>query len=184
VSSQLIRIIERRSDDGADRCRSIVTDDTVVSYTNIIRRRGPRKLDCLSNQVTRRCKSGWRRWRRWRVKELPTIFYTGLGWLVPILFIAPFIVIGVFLNKLTGFDVLDRSVSSLPLHLLILMGALLTFVVGLFVNRKKIAEVTFEKSGSVTTYRTRHTLYAIPMQYWGLIGLAIYFGFTAYRSFR
>jgi hypothetical protein len=112
------------------------------------------------------------------------IFYTGLGWLVPLLFIAPFLVIGVLLNKLTGFDVLDRSTSSLPLHTLVVMGALLTFIVGLFVNRKKIAEVTFEKSGSVTTYRTRHTLYAIPMQYWGLIGLAIYFGFTAYRSYR
>ena len=112
------------------------------------------------------------------------IFYTGLGWLAPFLFIGPFIVIGVILNKLSGFDVLDRSASSLPLHLLILMGAFLTFVVGLFVNRKKIAEVTFEKSGSVTTYRTRHTLYAIPMQYWGLIGLAIYFVFTAYRSFK
>jgi len=112
------------------------------------------------------------------------IFYTGLGWLVPLLFIAPFLVIGVLLNKLTGFDVLDRNASSLPLHTLIVMGALLTFIFGLFVNRKKIAEVTFEKSGSVTTYRTRHTLYAIPMQYWGLIGLAIYFGFTAYRSYR
>jgi len=64
------------------------------------------------------------------------------------------------------------------------MGAALTCAVGWYVNRKKIAEVTFEKSGSVTTYRTRHTLYAIPLQYWGLIGLAIYFGFTAYRSFR
>jgi len=117
-------------------------------------------------------------------KELPMIFYTGLGWLVPFLFIAPFLIIGVFLNKLTGFDVLDRNAPSFPLHTLIVMGALLTFCVGLFVNRKKIAEVTFEKSGSVTTYRTRHTLYAIPMQYWGLIGLAIYFGFTAYRSFR
>jgi len=64
------------------------------------------------------------------------------------------------------------------------MGALLTFCVGLYVNRKKIEEVTFEKSGSVTTYRTRHALYAIPMQYWGFIGLLIYFGFTAYGSFR
>jgi hypothetical protein len=117
-------------------------------------------------------------------KELPMIFYTGLGWLVPFLFIAPFLIIGVFLNKLTGFDVLDRNAPSFPFHTLIVMGALLTFCVGLFVNRKKIGEVTFEKSGSVTTYRTRHTLYAIPMQYWGLIGLAIYFGFTAYRSFR
>ena len=112
------------------------------------------------------------------------IFYTGLGWLVPLLFIAPFLVIGVFLSKVTGFDVLDRSAPSWPLHTLILMGAALTSGVGWYVNRKKIAEVTYEKSGSVTTYRIRHTLYAIPMQYWGLIGLAIYFGFYAYRSFR
>ena len=112
------------------------------------------------------------------------IFYTGLGWLVPFLFIAPFILIGVFWNKTTGFDVLDRSGPSWPLHTLILLGALLTFGVGLWVNRKKIEEVTFEKSHRIITYRTRHTLYNIPMQYWGIIGLAIYFGFTAYRSFR
>jgi hypothetical protein len=111
------------------------------------------------------------------------IFYTGLGWLVPFLFIAPFLVIGVLLNKVTGFDVLDRS-TPFPLHTLIVMGALLTSGVGLWVNRKKIEEVTFEKSGPVSTYRTHHTLYSIPMQYWGLIGLAIYFGFYAYRSFR
>jgi len=112
------------------------------------------------------------------------IFYSGQGWLVPILFIAPFLVIGVFLSKTTGIDVLDRSAPSWPLHTLILMGALLTSGVGWFVNRSKIEEVTYEKSGPVTTTRTRHTLYAIPMQYWGLIGLAIYFAFTAYRSFR
>lgn len=112
------------------------------------------------------------------------IFYTGRGWLVPLLFIAPFLVIGVFLSKITGFDVLDRTAPSWPLHTLILMGAVLTSGAGWWVNRKKIEEVTYEKSGPVTTYRTRHTLYSIPMQFWGLIGLAIYFGFYAYRSFR
>lgn len=112
------------------------------------------------------------------------IFYTGLGWLVPLLFIAPFLVIGVFLNKATGFDPLDRTAPSWPLHTLILMGAVLTFAVGWYANRKKIEEVAYEKSGPVTVTRTRHTLYAIPMQYWGLIGLAIYFGFTAFRASR
>ena len=114
------------------------------------------------------------------------IFYTGLGWLVPILFIAPFLVIGLFLNKATGFDVLDRTAPSWPwlLHSLILMGAVLTFAVGLYANRKKIEEVAYEKSGPVTVTRTRHTLYAIPMQYWGFIGLAIYFGFVAYFAAR
>ena len=112
------------------------------------------------------------------------IFYTGLGWLVPLLFIAPFLVIGVFLSKVTGFDVLGRTAPSWPLHTLILMGAALTFAFGWYVNRKKIEEVAYEKSGRVTVTRTRHTLYAIPMQYWGLIGLAIYFGFSAYRASR
>ena len=112
------------------------------------------------------------------------IFYTGLGWLVPLLFIAPFVVVGYSLNKLTGFDVLDRTAPSWPLHTLILMGAVLTFAVGLYANRKKIEEVAYEKSGPVTVTRTRHTLYSIPMQYWGFIGLAIYFGFIAFRAAR
>lgn len=110
--------------------------------------------------------------------------YTGLGWLVPFLFIAPFLVIGMFLSKIAGFDVLDRAAPSWPLHTLIVMGALLTSVVGWWVNRRKIEEVTYEKSGPLITYRTRHTFYSIPMQFWGLIGLAIYLGFYAYRSFR
>lgn len=112
------------------------------------------------------------------------IFYTGLGWLVPCLFILPFIVIGGILQKVFGFDVLSRTASSWPLHTLILLGAALTFAVGWIVNRKKIKEVTYEKSGPVTTLLTRHTLYSVPMQYWGLIGLAIYFAFIVYRSFR
>jgi hypothetical protein len=112
------------------------------------------------------------------------IFYTGLGYLVLPLFIAPFMVIGLILDKWIGLDVLGRRSSWLVLHSLMVLGAILVFVVGWYGNRKKVAEVTYEQTGPVTTFRPRHTLYWIRMEYWGPIGLAIYFVFVALRAYR
>ena len=91
--------------------------------------------------------------------------------------------IGAMLNWGFGLDVL-RTPSWLPLHSLIVLGGLLTFVVGRFANRRMIEEIVYEKSGPVTVLHPRHTLYYIRMEYWGVIGLVIYFGLVAYRSFR
>jgi hypothetical protein len=111
------------------------------------------------------------------------IFYSGLGYLVPILFIAPFIVIAGLLYKALDFDVL-RATSWWPLHSLIVLGAILVVGVGWLANRNKVAEVTYEKSGPVTVLKPRHTLYWIRMEYWGPIGLAIYSVLAAIRYYR
>ena len=111
------------------------------------------------------------------------IFYTGLGFLVFVFFIAPLVVIGAILFYGFGIDVL-RSPSWWPLHSLIILGAILTFVVGSLLNRKMLEETTFEKSGPVRVLRAPHTLYYIRMEYWGPILLAIYFALIAYRSLR
>src|SRR5262245_23225195 len=112
------------------------------------------------------------------------IFYTGLGYLVLPLFIAPFMVIGIILQKWFGTDVLSTRSSWLTLHSLMVLGAILVFVVGWYGNREKVAEVTYEQSGPVTKLRPRHTLYWIRMEYWGPIALAIYFVFAALRAYR
>ncbi len=65
-----------------------------------------------------------------------------------------------------------------------ILGAILTFVVGSLLNRKMLEETTFEKSGPVRVLRPRHTLYYIRMEYWGPIVLIIYFALIAYRSLR
>ena len=111
------------------------------------------------------------------------IFYTGLGYLVLILFIAPLIVFGVLLQKGFGIDVLATR-SSWPLHSLMILGALLVMLVGWRANRKMVEEVTYEKSGPVTVLKPRHTFYGIRMEYWGPIALVIYFGFAALRYYR
>lgn len=111
------------------------------------------------------------------------ILYTGLGYLVLVFFIAPLIVFGALLHWGFGVDVL-RTSSWLPLHSLIVLGGLLTFLVGRYANRRMIEETIYEKSGPVIVRHPRHTLYYIRMEYWGLIGLAIYFGLVAYRSFK
>jgi len=111
------------------------------------------------------------------------IFYTGLGYLGLIIFIAPFIVIGGLLYKALDFDVL-RATSWWPLHSLMVLGAILLFVTGWLANRNKVRDVTYEKSGPVTVLKPRHTLYWIPMEYWGPILLVFYFVLAALRYYR
>lgn len=111
------------------------------------------------------------------------IVYTGQGYLVFVFFVAPIVLIGALLFYGFGVDVL-RSPSWWWLHLLMILGAILTSGFGWYGNRTKLVETFFEKSGPVRVLHTRHTLYYIPMQYWGPIVLVIYFGLIAYRTFR
>jgi len=60
VSSQLISIIERRSAYGSNRRRSIVTEDTIAGYSNVISRRSPRKRDRPRGQISGCSKTGGR----------------------------------------------------------------------------------------------------------------------------
>jgi hypothetical protein len=111
------------------------------------------------------------------------IFYTGRGAFALAIFIAPFIVIAAILFYGFRIDVLATK-SWWPLHSLILLGAVLTFALGSYWNRGMVEDTIREKSGLVKVLRPRHTLYWIRMEYWGLIFLAIYFAFSAYRSYR
>ena len=111
------------------------------------------------------------------------IFYSGLGYLVIVLFVAPLVVIGGLLYKGFGIDVLAAK-SWLPLHSLMLLGAVLVFVVGWLANRKMVEDITYEKSGPVTVLKPRHTLYWMRMEYWGPIALIVYFVFAALRYFN
>jgi hypothetical protein len=109
------------------------------------------------------------------------IAYTGLGYLALALFIAPLVVFGSILNWGFGIDVLGTS-SLLPLHSLMVLGAVLTFVVGSRANRNMVEETIYEKTGPVRVLGPRHTLYWIRMEYWGPILLAIYFVLAAFRT--
>ena len=111
------------------------------------------------------------------------IFYTGWGFLVPIIFMGPFLVIAWLLYKALDFDVL-RATSWWPLHSLMVLGAICVFVAGWLANRNKVKDVTYEKSGPVTVLKPRHTLYWIPMEYWGPIVLVLYFVLAALRYYR
>lgn len=111
------------------------------------------------------------------------IAYTGLGYLVLVLLVAPLIVFGAILNWGFGIDVL-RTSSWWPLHSLIVLGAISIFVIGWRANRNLVEETIYEKTGPVRVLRPRHTLYWIRMEYWGPISLVIYFSLAAYRYLR
>ena len=111
------------------------------------------------------------------------IIYSGQGYLVLALFILPLIVFGVLLNWAFGIDVL-RTTSWLPLHSLMVMGAILIFVVGRYLNRNMVEDTVYENSARVKIFRPRHTLYYVRMEYWAPIALAVYFALAAYRAFK
>ena len=111
------------------------------------------------------------------------IFYTGRGVFALAIFIAPLIAIASILFYGFGIDVL-ATYSWWPLHSLMLLGAILTFVLGWYWNRSMVEDTIRERSGLVKVLRPRHTLYWIRMEYWGLIFLVVYFAFAAYRSYR
>lgn len=111
------------------------------------------------------------------------IIYSGHGYLVLFLFILPLVVIGAILNWGFGIDVLQTT-SSLPLHSLMVTGAILIFVVGRHLNQQMVEETVYEESGQVKILRPRHTLYYVRMEYWAPIALALYFAFVAYRAFK
>lgn len=112
------------------------------------------------------------------------IFYSGRGHLVVILFFVPLLVLGTLLYTLYGINVFTAE-SWLPLHSLMISGAILVMMVGWLANRKKVVdEVTYEKSGPVIVLTSPHTFYWIRMEYWGPILLVIYFVLAALRYYR
>lgn len=108
------------------------------------------------------------------------IYYSGLGCFGVILFFVPAFVIGLFVLPRYGIYVFRTGDSWWPLHSLMIVGALLLIVVGRLANRKKVVkDVIYEKSGPELELTSPHTLYGIPMEYWGAIFLVIYFALAA-----
>ena len=108
------------------------------------------------------------------------IYYSGLGCFGVILFFIPTIVIGLFVLPGYGIYVFRTGDSWWPLHSLMILGALLLIVVGRLANRKKVVkDVIYEKSGPELELTSPHTIYGIPMEYWGPIFLVIYFALAA-----
>ena len=83
------------------------------------------------------------------------ISYTGLGYLTLAFFIAPFIVIGSILNWGFGVDVLTIR-SRWPLHSLMILGALLTFALGWYFNRKMIEETIYENGKEISRKKIKN----------------------------
>jgi hypothetical protein len=111
------------------------------------------------------------------------IIYSGYGYLVLVLLILPLIVVGSILNWGFGIDVL-RTTSWLPLHSMMVLGAILIFVVGRVLNRDMVEDTVYEKSARVKSFRPRHTFYYMRMEYWAPIALGIYFALAAHRAFK
>jgi membrane protein YqaA with SNARE-associated domain len=111
------------------------------------------------------------------------IFYRGLGFLALFFFVATGVLVGYILNWVFGIDLLATK-AWWPLHCAFLLGAIVTFALGRYLNRNLDEETIYEKTGPVKVLRPRHTLYFIRMEYWGLIILAIYLIAVAAHQLR
>ena len=109
-------------------------------------------------------------------------FYRGLGFLVPVLFMTPLLIIGSILAF--GFDIDILEIQSWwPLHILVMLGGILTFAIGRYVNRNLVEEVVYEMSGPVTSLKPGNTFYFVRMEYWGPIIFLLYVTFVGARIF-
>ena len=111
------------------------------------------------------------------------IFYSGLGFLALICPVACMVLVGSILNWGFGIDLLKTN-AWWPLHSVFLLGALVTFALGRYLNRNQATETHYEKTGQVQVLKPRHTLYFIRMEYWGPIILIAYVVLVAVYQFK
>lgn len=60
-----------------------------------------------------------------------------------------------------------------PIPLAILLGAILTTVVGIMLNKKPARVLIDTETGEKVELKPEHSLFWIPMQYWGIILVAL-----------
>src|SRR6266404_3723172 len=147
------------------RIRAIVILDigwcSIGRFTLPIAQRHPRRsVHCAKRQGTIRWATQSRSHSLGRYQKSPPLFAARSRVCLP----------G---SSQSGIDLLATE-AWWPLHSAFLLGAIVTFALGRYLNRNPAEETIYEKTGPVTVLRPRHTLYFIRMEYWGLIILAIY----------
>ncbi len=102
------------------------------------------------------------------------IFWNGWGGIMaPALFMATLILTRVAVDGIWGEGYFSSQVWTWQLGVVLASLAVSGF--GLLVNRRRTLLID-EETGSVLDFHPRHSLYFIPVQYWGLI----VFGFAAF----
>lgn len=105
------------------------------------------------------------------------VIWRGYGWLVPVLVFGAFLVSQVVVDTIYG-DGFYKA-NDWPKYTATVTGALIVAALGYLLNYKWRRELVDEETGQPAGKAPSHTLFFIPVEYWSVIVLALFFWVTA-----
>jgi hypothetical protein len=104
------------------------------------------------------------------------IIWRGYGWLVPVVVFAAFILSQLSVDAMYGEGY--YKANSWPKHMGTISGAILVGALGYFLNHVRRTYLVDEETGELAGKAPSHSLFFIPIEYWSIITLALFFWVT------
>ena len=105
------------------------------------------------------------------------VFWRGLGWLVPV------IVLGVMILTQLAVDAFYGdgfyTANTWPKSAAVILAALSIGLLGFYLNHVKRGSLVDEETGEALGKAPSHTLFFVPIEYWAVITLALFFWATS-----
>ncbi|MDJ0904560.1 MAG: hypothetical protein QNI96_00970 [Woeseiaceae bacterium] len=101
------------------------------------------------------------------------IVWRGFGWLVPVIVIAALILTQLAVDAVYGQGF--YTANAWPKQAAFIAAAVLVGILGVFLNHMKRGLLIDEESGEVVGKAPSHTLFFIPVEYWAIVVLALFF---------
>ncbi len=101
------------------------------------------------------------------------IVWRGLGWLVPVLVIAALILTQLAVDAVYGQGF--YTANAWPKQAAFIAAAVFVGLLGVFLNHMRRGLLIDEETGEVVGKAPSHTLFFIPVEYWAVIVLALFF---------
>ncbi|MDJ0814055.1 MAG: hypothetical protein QNJ23_10010 [Woeseiaceae bacterium] len=101
------------------------------------------------------------------------IVWRGLGWLVPVIVMAALILSQASVDAVYGDGF--YTANAWPKQAAFVAAALAVGVLGFFLNYKLRKVLINEETGEAVGKAPSHTLFFIPVEYWAVIVLALFF---------
>lgn len=105
------------------------------------------------------------------------VVWRGYGWLAPVLALGAMILSQVAIDALYGDGFYTEN--AWPKTAAAIVAALSVGLLGIYLNHIKRGTVVDENTGEVLGKSPSHTLFFIPVEYWAVIILAVFFWATS-----
>ncbi len=101
------------------------------------------------------------------------IVWRGFGWLVPVIVMAALILSQLSVDSIYGDGF--YTANAWPKQAAFVAAAVLVGFLGFFLNHMKRGYLVDEETGEVVGKAPSHSLFFIPVEYWAVIVLALFF---------